>query len=59
MGQPVVHFKIIGADPTRLRGFFGYLFGWEFDTSGAVAEEVSEPTTTASSNCSPPTTALR
>jgi uncharacterized protein len=44
MGQPVVHFEIIGADPGRLRGFFGELFGWEFDTSGTVAEEVSEPT---------------
>ena len=44
MAQPVVHFEIIGADPRRLRGFFGELFGWEFDTSGTVAEEVSEPT---------------
>jgi len=44
MGQPVVHFEIIGPDPGRLRGFFGELFGWEFDTSGTVAEEVSEPT---------------
>ena len=43
MGQPVVHFEIIGTDPAGLRGFFGDLFGWEFDTSGAVAEEVSEP----------------
>jgi len=43
MGQPVVHFEIIGTDPARLRGFFGRLFGWEFDTSGTVAEEVSEP----------------
>jgi len=44
MGQPVAHFEIIGSDPTRLRGFFGELFGWEFDTSGTVAPEVSEPT---------------
>ena len=43
MGQPVVHFEIIGTDPAGLRGFFGDLFGWEFDTSGTVAEEVSEP----------------
>jgi uncharacterized protein len=42
MGQPVVHFEIIGKDPARLRTFYGDLFGWEFDTSGAVAEEVSE-----------------
>ena len=44
MGQPVVHFEIIGSDPAGLRDFFGELFGWEFDTSGTVADEVSEPT---------------
>jgi uncharacterized protein len=44
MGQPVVHFEIIGNDPAKLRGFFGELFNWEYDTSGAVAETVSEPT---------------
>jgi predicted enzyme related to lactoylglutathione lyase len=44
MGQPVVHFEIIGTDPSRLRGFFGELFGWEGDTSGTVAKEVSDPT---------------
>lgn len=42
MGQPVVHFEIIGADPQRLRGYYGELFGWEFDTSGPVAASVSE-----------------
>ena len=44
MGQPVVHFEIIGAEPERLRGYYGALFGWEFDTSGQVSEAVSEPT---------------
>jgi predicted enzyme related to lactoylglutathione lyase len=44
MGQPVVHFEIIGNDPTRLRGFFNGLFDWECDTSGTVADVVSEPT---------------
>ena len=43
MGQPVVHFEIIGNDPPRLRTFFNGLFGWECDTSGRVAEAVSEP----------------
>ncbi len=43
MAQPVVHFEIIGKDPERLRGYFGELFGWEFDTSAPVAETVSEP----------------
>jgi len=44
MGQPVVHFEIIGNDPTRLRRFFNDLFDWECDTSGTVAEAISEPT---------------
>jgi uncharacterized protein len=30
MGQPVVHFEVIGKDPGKLRGFYGELFGWEF-----------------------------
>ena len=44
MGQPIVHFEIIGNDPTRLRGFFSDLFDWDCDTTGTVAEAVSEPT---------------
>lgn len=43
MGQPVVHYEIIGNDPGTLRGYYGELFGWEFDTSSPVSEEVSEP----------------
>jgi predicted enzyme related to lactoylglutathione lyase len=44
MGQPVVHFEVIGKDPAGLREYYGDLFGWGFDTSSPVAEEVSEPT---------------
>jgi uncharacterized protein len=44
MGDPVVHFEIIGGDPGALRSYYGDLFGWSFDTSGEVATEVSEPT---------------
>lgn len=43
MGQPVVHFEVIGKDPQQLQGHYGELFGWEFDTSSPVSEEVSEP----------------
>jgi predicted enzyme related to lactoylglutathione lyase len=43
MAQPVVHFEIIGNDPEELRGYYGELFGWEFDTPSPVAREVSEP----------------
>jgi predicted enzyme related to lactoylglutathione lyase len=43
MGQPVVHFEVIGKDPAGLRDYYGELFGWEFDTSSPVSEAVSEP----------------
>ena len=42
MGNPVVHFEIIGRDPAKLRDYYGELFGWTFDTSGSVAAAVSE-----------------
>lgn len=43
MGQPVVHFEIIGTDPQRLRDYYGELFGWQFDLGGDAAEAVSAP----------------
>jgi uncharacterized protein len=43
MAQPVVHFEIIGKDPARLRGYYGQLFAWSFDTPSPVAREVSDP----------------
>jgi uncharacterized protein len=43
MGQPVVHFEIIGNDPTRLGGYYGELFGWEFQPGNGVSEKVSQP----------------
>lgn len=30
MGQPVVHFEVIGKDPGQLRSYYSELFGWEF-----------------------------
>jgi predicted enzyme related to lactoylglutathione lyase len=42
MGQPVVHFEIIGRDPAGLRDFYGALFAWQFDTSGPVPPVVSQ-----------------
>jgi len=43
VGQPVVHFEVIGKDPAGLRGYYGELFGWEFDTRSPVSDAVSEP----------------
>jgi hypothetical protein len=44
MGQPVVHFEVIGKDDEALRSYYGDLFGWEFDANnpmryGIVARE--------------------
>lgn len=42
MGQPVVHFEIIGSDPPGLRDYYGELFGWEFQTGDAATDTVSQ-----------------
>jgi predicted enzyme related to lactoylglutathione lyase len=43
VGQPVVHFEIIGIDPAQLRSYYGELFGWQFQVGDAITEAVSEP----------------
>jgi predicted enzyme related to lactoylglutathione lyase len=30
MGQPVVHFEVIGKDPEKLREFYSQMFDWNF-----------------------------
>jgi hypothetical protein len=40
MGQPVVHFEIIGGDPASLRQFYTDLFDWTFETEGPAAKEI-------------------
>ena len=30
MGQPVVHFEVIGKDGENLRSYYSDLFGWDF-----------------------------
>ncbi|MFN2505006.1 MAG: VOC family protein [Acidimicrobiales bacterium] len=44
MGQPVVHFEIVGQDGAALRSFYSQLFAWEIDANnpmnyGVVARE--------------------
>jgi predicted enzyme related to lactoylglutathione lyase len=43
VGQPVVHFEIIGRDPSRLHSYYSELFGWDFEARDAVTEAVSRP----------------
>jgi uncharacterized protein len=36
MGQPVVHFEVIGKDADRLHSYYSELFGWQFDTNNPM-----------------------
>jgi uncharacterized protein len=36
MGQPVVHFEIIGRDGDKLRSYYSELFGWEIDADNPM-----------------------
>jgi uncharacterized protein len=44
VGQPVVHFEVIGADAEKLQSYYSELFGWEVNANnpmkyGIVARE--------------------
>ena len=36
MGQPVVHFEVIGKDGDKLRSYYSDLFGWEIDSNNPM-----------------------
>ena len=36
MGQPVVHFEIIGKDGEKLRSYYSDLFGWEINADNPM-----------------------
>jgi predicted enzyme related to lactoylglutathione lyase len=36
MGQPVVHFEIIGTDGAKLRDYYSSLFGWEINADNPM-----------------------
>ena len=36
MGQPVVHFEVIGKDGKQLQSYYSDLFGWEIDASNPM-----------------------
>jgi hypothetical protein len=42
MGNPVVHFELIGPDPFTLRAFYGALFEWSTDAGAPVAPRISD-----------------
>ena len=36
MGQPVVHFEVIGKDGAKLQRYYADLFGWEIDAENEM-----------------------
>jgi predicted enzyme related to lactoylglutathione lyase len=36
MGQPVVHFEVIGKDGEKLRGYYAELFDWKIDANNPM-----------------------
>lgn len=36
MGQPVVHFEVIGKDAAKLQSYYSQMFGWEIDASNPM-----------------------
>lgn len=36
MGQPVVHFEVIGKDGGKLQSYYSDLFGWKIDASNPM-----------------------
>ena len=36
MGNPVVHFEVIGKDGEKLKSYYSELFGWEIDDSNPM-----------------------
>jgi predicted enzyme related to lactoylglutathione lyase len=36
MGQPVVHFEVIGKDGAKLQSYYGELFGWKPDAENPM-----------------------
>ena len=36
MGQPVVHFEVVGKDGQKLHRYYSELFGWEIDAEQRV-----------------------
>ena len=37
MGQPVVHFEVIGRDGPALQSFYSQLFGWQLDANNPMS----------------------
>jgi uncharacterized protein len=36
MGQPVVHFEVVGKDGAKLQGYYAEMFGWRMDADNPM-----------------------
>ena len=36
MGQPVVHFEVVGKDGDKLQGYYAELFGWNINSDNPM-----------------------
>lgn len=43
MGQPVVHFEVVGKDGEMLHGYYSQLFGWEIDSNNPMNYGLVQP----------------
>ena len=48
MGQPVVHFEIIGKDAEKLKAYYEALFGWNIDSNNPINYGIVPPETNVS-----------
>jgi len=42
MGQPVVHFEIVGPDAEKLKSYYSQLFDWEIDSNNPMSYGIVE-----------------
>jgi uncharacterized protein len=50
MGQPVVHFEIVGKDADKLQGYYSELFGWEIDADNPMRYGIVQRETNVTAN---------
>lgn len=50
MGQPVVHFEVIGRDSEKLQSFYAEAFGWQFDTANPMSYAVVDRASNAAAD---------
>src|SRR3712207_2483937 len=43
MGQPVVHFEVVGKDGAKLQSYYSDLFGWKIDTNNPMNYGIVNP----------------